>query len=99
MTIRDRREIKELFHFHRYSKAAIARVYGISRERVRIIIKETETTSFLDDGECALCENDIAKTYFIDGNEENHDPQNKIQLCEMDRRRVMHLKVTKRIKS
>lgn len=100
MTSRDRQNINELYHLHRYSKAALSRLYGLSKVRIGQILSPAieDQTSFKDDDDCLLCNNDEAKEYFIDGNEVNKNPQNRIVLCEMDMRRIQHLQVRKGMK-
>lgn len=97
MTFKDRQNIKELFHVHRYNKSAIGRLYGLTRVRIGAIINENSQEFFGTDEECLLCGNDDANVYYIDGNEDNQNPQNKINLCEMDKRRIEHLQLNKRV--
>lgn len=95
MTFRDRQNIKEFFHLRRYNKATLARLYGLSETRIGVIIRERDET-FDSDEEC-ICGSDDVQTYYIDGNIDNSNPQNKIRLCKMDWDRIRHLQV-RRIK-
>jgi hypothetical protein len=97
MNFRDRQNILELFHFHRFSKTSIGRLYGVSRQRITVIINSSNNTTFTSDDDCLLCDIDEALTYYIDGNEENKDPQNKIQLCEPHKRKFQHLQINKKV--
>lgn len=93
MTTKDRHNIKMLYHFHRYSKASLGRLFGVSASRIKIIIREESSVTAVPLDECLLCELEESKQYFIDGNEENSNPQNKIMLCEACKRRIEHLQL------
>lgn len=95
MSTKDQQNVKELHYEHRYLPAAIARLYGVSRVIISRILNERKEI-FDSDEECLLCGVDEALTYYIDGNEENNNPQNKIRLCKMHIDRIIHLHVRRR---
>lgn len=91
MTTRDRKDIKRLHFVNNYTKATLSRLFGLCRSRMTAIINE-ELTIFNTGFACVLCSNeDEVECYYIDGNEKNNTPQNKIMLCEPDRRRIRAL--------
>ena len=92
MTIRDRNSILRLYYVNRYLPSSIARLYGLSYNRIKEILKEKHTV-FAGDIECLICGFENATEYFIDGNENNGKPQNKIMLCEGCKRRIQHLQI------
>jgi hypothetical protein len=97
MTARDHKDIQNLHYFHRFLPASIAKLYGLSAVRIHQILKES--TLSVSDTECMLCGlEDEVKLFYIDGNEDNHNPQNLLMLCEADKRRIVHLQL-RRIKS
>ena len=96
MTSRDHRDIQSLFFIHRFIPASIARLYGLSRQRIGILIHDELNITIISDTTCLLCGLDDAKTFYIDGNEENKDPQNIIMLCEADIRRIQHLQLRRK---
>lgn len=53
----------------------------------------------VSDTACLVCGlEEIVDFYFIDGNQDNHNPQNVLMLCEAHIRKFAHLK-KRRIKS
>lgn len=47
----------------------------------------------ISDTECLLCGlEEIVNPFYIDRNEDNHNPQNVLMLCEADTRRFLHLR-------
>jgi hypothetical protein len=95
MMAKDHRDIKTLYYIHRFTKASIARLYGVSRPRMNEILAVKDIT-IISDTNCLLCGLEDAMTYFIDGNEKNQNPQNIICLCEADQRRIKHLQLRRR---
>lgn len=93
MNLTDKNNIKLLYHFHRYNKASIAKLYGLSSTRIKTIIAEEHHVTAIPLDDCLLCGLDGAKQYFIDGNADNNNPQNKIMLCEACKRRIEHLQI------
>lgn len=93
MTSSDRQNIKEMHYIHRYTKAAIARLFGLSRMRITAIVNESKEDFFETDEDCLFCGNDEATTLYIDGNDQNNNPQNKVKLCKMHTERILHLKI------
>lgn len=94
MTVRDRQHIKRLYYFHNYLPASIARLFGLTQERIRQILSEDGGESVVNVGiECILCGNEDCIKFFIDGNDNNNKPQNVIMLCEYDSRRIKHLQL------
>ena len=96
MTGRDRRVIKNLYYIHRFLPASIARLYGLSHVRILQILKEEPNPTIIPDTECLFCGLEEAKTFYIDGNENNRTPQNIITLCEADRRMVTALQLRRK---
>lgn len=97
MTVRDRRDIKRLYYFNNYLQSTLARLYGLSQERIRQILHEDQSVSFNTGTECILCSNDeYLELLFIDGNDSNNKPQNVIMLCEVDKRRIGHLQLRRK---
>ena len=101
MTSRDHRDIKNLYYLHRFTAASIARLYGLSKARMSEILhgKDDENISIISDVDCLLCGLPDAKTFFIDGNENNRNPQNIIALCDADVRRIRHLQLRRKQKA
>jgi len=91
MSITDKNHIRLLFHFYRYNKESIAKLYGLSPTRIKQILAEQQNVTATPLDECFLCGLDVAKQYYIDGNEDNNNPQNKIMLCEPCMRRLVHM--------
>lgn len=96
MTVKDKQNIRRLYYMHRYSYASIAKLYGVSRQRITEIILEITSVTFSADDECIICSNDNAQGYFIDGNENNDNPQNIIKLCEPDKRLFQRLQIRRK---
>jgi hypothetical protein len=96
MTSLDRQDIKELFHFERYNKTSIGKLYGVSKQRIAEILAETNTT-FGTDASCIFKDENEATVYYIDGDEDNQKPQNKIQLCIVHRKKFEHRQLNKRV--
>ena len=98
MNIRDKRDIRNLYYFHRFIKSSIARLYGLSHVSIQKLLtqKKGEDVTIVSDTECLLCGLDDVNTFYIDGNRENKDPQNIIMLCEADKRRILHLQLRRR---
>lgn len=99
MTVKDKQSIQLLFNFHRYTQGSIARLYGISQQRVSYILLEQKNSTVTPLDECIICGLDESKQYYIDGNEDNNHPQNKIMLCEAHKRRIEHLQLRRGEKS
>lgn len=97
LTHRDQITIRELFHFYRYLPSSIARLYCISKMRVSQIINARKGASYISEDNCLICDTE-AQPYYIDGNEDNKNPQNIIKLCEMHRKKFTHLRINKKIK-
>jgi len=93
MTTTDKNNIKILYYFYRYSQLSISKLYGLSHTRIQKILKEEQNVTAIPVDDCFLCDIDGAKQYFIDGNENNNKPQNKIMLCEGCKRRIEHLQI------
>lgn len=101
MTSRDRRDIQNLYYFHRFTQASIARLYGLSHVRIRQIVFDNAKQSLIviSDLTCMLCGvEDEIKRFYIDNNEDNNNPQNVLMLCEPDRRRIIHLQLRRKLK-
>lgn len=96
MTSLDRQDIKELYHYKRYNKTSIGKLYGVSKQRISEILAETNTT-FGSDNLCVFEDENEATTYYIDGNEDNQRPQNKIELCIVHRKKFEHRQLNKRV--
>mgnify|MGYP001583868677 CR=1 FL=1 len=92
MTTRDHKDIQTLYYIHRFIPASIARLYGLSHQRIlKILGKNTMSNS---DTECLLCGlEEIIDPFYIDNDDNNANPQNVIMLCEADRRRIRHLQM------
>lgn len=93
MTVRDKKNIYELYYYHNYIPASIARLYGLSHQRILQILDIGQPSMIVPSYECILCSNENALPYFIDGNEQNNKPQNIVVLCEMDKRRIQRLQI------
>jgi hypothetical protein len=94
MTSKDRRDIKNLYYFHRFTLAAVARLYRVSHTRIQQILQE-KTIDLIPtkDNECLICGlEEVIMPFYIDGNESNRNPQNVLMLCEADIRKFSHLK-------
>lgn len=98
MTTRDRRTIKTLYIFGRYTPATIARLFGLSHQRILQIIasEKIDATTIISELDCQVCGADESQVYFIDGNEINNKPQNRIMLCEPDKRKFQHLQLRRK---
>lgn len=95
MTARDHKDIQNLYHFHRFLPATIARLYGLSPVRIHQVLKGN--IFVIGDTECMLCGlEDETSTFYIDGNDDNRSPQNRIVLCEADKRRMIHLQLRRK---
>lgn len=91
MTSRDYSDIKNLHYIHRFIPSSIARLYQVSHVTILNVLKGDKY--IISDIECLLCGlEEIIEPYFIDGNEDNHSPQNVLMLCEAHKRRFKHLK-------
>lgn len=98
MTARDHRDIQNLYYFHRLTPSTIARLYGLSHVRIGQIVQKGSFS--LSDVECILCGlEEIIDPFYIDGDENNHNPQNVIMLCEADTRRMKHRQLKRKLKS
>lgn len=95
MTITDKNNIKLLYHFYRYNKESISKLFGRSPTRIKAIIAEEQNITVTPLDDCVLCGLDGAKQYYINGDEDNNNPQNKIMLCEPCVRRIKHLQIKK----
>lgn len=94
MTAKDKKNIRSLFYIHRYNETSISKLFGVTQQRISIILKEQQSVTFAPLQECLLCGlDDGVKSYFIDGDEENNKPQNVIILCENDKRKIEHLQI------
>jgi len=92
MTTKDHQDIKNLYFIHRFILAAVARLYGVSHTRIQQITDNTNMTSVADT-ECLLCGlEELIEPYYIDGNPNNHNPQNVLMLCEAHSRKFKHLR-------
>lgn len=96
MTSLDRQDIKELYHFERYNQSSIGKLYGVTKQRISEILEE-ENATFGTDNLCIFKDGNEAIVYFIDGNEDNNRPQNKIQLCIVHRKKFEHRQLNKRV--
>lgn len=96
MTILDLQDILELFHFERYNQTSLGKLYGVSKQRIAEIINRKDVT-FNNDRDCIFGDGEEAITYYIDGNQENEKPQNKIKLCIVHRKKFEHRQLNKRI--
>jgi hypothetical protein len=98
MTIRDLRSIHSLYFFQRYTPASLARLYGLSHQRVLQILsnKKGVSSTVITEVDCQVCGADESQTYYIDGNKTNNKPQNLIMLCEPDKRKFQHLQLRRR---
>jgi hypothetical protein len=97
MTIRDNKTIHTLYYFHRYTPASISRLFGLSHQRILQILhsKKGIDTTVSSQFECQICGADECQSFYIDGNKENKNPQNVIELCEPDLRKFRHLQIRK----
>lgn len=94
VTSKDRTNIKRLYYFHNYLPAVIAKLFGLSRERISQILQEEGGETIINNAmECLLCGNEDCSKFYIDGNDENNKPQNVIMLCEYDCRRLKHMQM------
>ena len=93
MTAKDHGDIKNLYYFHRFTLASIARLYGVSHTRIQQILHREENTLIISDTTCLICGlEEIIDPYYIDGNGTNHNPQNVLMLCENHQRKFSHLR-------
>lgn len=98
MTIRDKNDIQNLYFFHRFSPASIARLFGLSHVRIlQILHTRLEDVTIISDTECLLCGLEDVQTLYIDGDTENKHPQNIIMLCPADKRRIQRLQARRRL--
>ena len=92
VTTRDHNDIQSLYYIHRFTRASIARLYGLSHQRILRILDNKAMS--IADTECLLCGlEEIVDPFYIDNNDNNNSPQNVIMLCEADRRRIRHLQM------
>lgn len=96
MTSKDRKSIHTLYYFHRYIPASIAKLYGISHQRILQILNEKQDETVISEVECQICSADECQTYYIDGDKTNNKPQNIIMLCEPHKRSFQHLQLRRR---
>ena len=96
MTTRDRQCIYNLYSIHRFPPASIARLYGLSHQRMLVILEENKDITIISDTNCLLCGLDDAETFYNDGNRENKKPKNLIALCDADKRRIQHMQLRRR---
>lgn len=96
MTSKDHSDIKTLYFFHRFILASVARLYGVSHTRIQQILHESATNVAVSDIACLICGlEEIVEPYYIDGDENNRNPQNVLMLCESHIRKFKHLKKLK----
>lgn len=92
MTTKDHQDIKNLYFFHRFTLASVARLYGVSHTRIQQVL-HNGSASIISDTECLICGlEEIVNPYYIDGNDDNHNPQNVLMLCESHIRKFTHLR-------
>jgi hypothetical protein len=96
VNIRDRQSVKDLYYIHRFIASSIAKLFGVSHVTILNIIHENKDVSIIPDTECLLCGLDVERTFYIDGDKENKNPQNIISLCEAHRRRLVHMQLRRR---
>ncbi len=89
MTDREKKQMSRLFNEDRYSFAELGRLYGLSRERARIIVHGDNKDNYLlpsilvNRGICTMClYKGITDIHYIDGNVDNTSPRNLIALCD-----------------
>jgi len=95
MNARDKEDARSLYFIHRFLPSSIAKLYGVSHVTILNLISK-ESITIVSDVECLLCGLEEAKTFYIDGDDENKSPQNIIMLCEADRRRIRPLQLRRR---
>lgn len=90
VTVREIRQMFRLFHYRRLSYSDLGKLYTISKQRARVIIKDQTPPNYLlpgfllDEKICWMCESEGDTTiHYIDGNVENTKPRNLIPLCEL----------------
>ncbi|MDE1866713.1 MAG: hypothetical protein KGI08_03255, partial [Thaumarchaeota archaeon] len=81
------------YYFHNYTQASLSRLFGLSQERIRQILDGKNETPVQVTLECLLCGNEDCTKFYIDGNDNNNNPQNIIELCEYDSRRIKHMQM------
>jgi hypothetical protein len=95
MTSKDRQIIIRLHFFCRYTNSTLGRLFGVSRQRIGTITEPHKIQSEIwPDDKCMICgrDDEVPQRFFIDGDENNTDPQNIIMVCEYDKRRFEHLR-------
>lgn len=94
---RDRERVIELHYIHRFTIASIARLFGVSHVTIiNITSVHHNDLTLSPDIECLLCGLEDVHTFYIDGNDQNKNPQNIIMLCEACKRRMQHRQLKRR---
>lgn len=98
MTGRDFRAVHTLYYFHRYNPSAIARLFSVPQRKIKYWLDKSVNETVIAETDCQICGNEDGQNYYIDGNNENNKPQNIIMLCEPDKRRFQHLRLSRILK-